>query len=64
VKIPDNELDASRLATEVDALLADPRRLAAMSAAARALGRPDATARFADLVESRMTTGPGGRDAQ
>ncbi len=30
-----------------------------MGAAARALGRPDATARFADLVESRMTTRAG-----
>ena len=36
---------------ELGALLADPARLAAMSAAARTLGRPDATARFADLVE-------------
>ncbi len=64
VKIPDGELDAARLATELDALLADPARLAAMSTAARALGRPDATARFADLVESRMTTRTGGRDAR
>jgi undecaprenyldiphospho-muramoylpentapeptide beta-N-acetylglucosaminyltransferase len=54
VKIPDAELAPERLATELDALLGDPPRLAAMSAAARALGRPDATARFADLVESAM----------
>ena len=60
VKIPDGELDPARLASELDALLADPARLAAMSAAARALGRPDATARFADLVESRMTPRSGG----
>ena len=33
------------------ALLADPDRRRAMGDAARALGRPDATARFADLVE-------------
>jgi UDP-N-acetylglucosamine:LPS N-acetylglucosamine transferase len=54
VKVPDAELHPDRLAAEVDALLADPRRLAAMSAAARSLGRPDATARFADLVEAAM----------
>jgi UDP-N-acetylglucosamine:LPS N-acetylglucosamine transferase len=54
VKIPDAELDAERLATELDALLADPSRLDAMSGAARTLGRPDATARFADLVEASM----------
>jgi UDP-N-acetylglucosamine--N-acetylmuramyl-(pentapeptide) pyrophosphoryl-undecaprenol N-acetylglucosamine transferase len=60
VKIPDAELDPPRLAAELDALLTDPARLAAMSAAARALGRPDATARFADLVEARMSTGGAG----
>jgi UDP-N-acetylglucosamine--N-acetylmuramyl-(pentapeptide) pyrophosphoryl-undecaprenol N-acetylglucosamine transferase len=54
VKIPDAELDPARLAAEVDALLADPARLDAMGAAARGLGRPDATARFADLVEAAM----------
>jgi undecaprenyldiphospho-muramoylpentapeptide beta-N-acetylglucosaminyltransferase len=51
VKVPDAELTAARLDAEVGALLADPARLAAMSAAATTLGRPDATARFADLVE-------------
>jgi UDP-N-acetylglucosamine--N-acetylmuramyl-(pentapeptide) pyrophosphoryl-undecaprenol N-acetylglucosamine transferase len=54
VKVTDAELDAARLATEIDALLADPDRLDAMSAAARTLGRPDATARFTDLVEAAM----------
>jgi UDP-N-acetylglucosamine:LPS N-acetylglucosamine transferase len=62
VKIPDAELDPTRLAAELDALLTDPARLAAMSTAARALGRPDATARFADLVEARMSTGGAGAD--
>jgi undecaprenyldiphospho-muramoylpentapeptide beta-N-acetylglucosaminyltransferase len=61
VKIPDAELEPVRLASELDALLADPRRLAAMSSSARALGRPDATARFADLVEECMREGAGGR---
>ena len=42
---------ADRLAAELDALLGDPPASHAMSAAARTLGRPDAAARFADLVE-------------
>jgi UDP-N-acetylglucosamine--N-acetylmuramyl-(pentapeptide) pyrophosphoryl-undecaprenol N-acetylglucosamine transferase len=42
VVIADAELTAPRLGSEVAELLADRRRLAAMSAAARALARPDA----------------------
>jgi UDP-N-acetylglucosamine--N-acetylmuramyl-(pentapeptide) pyrophosphoryl-undecaprenol N-acetylglucosamine transferase len=44
-------LDPARLDAELTALLADPARRHAMADAARGLGRPDATARFADLVE-------------
>lgn len=62
VKVPDAELDPRRLAAELDALLGDPARLAAMGEAARALGRPDATARFADLVEASIS--PGGAGAR
>jgi UDP-N-acetylglucosamine:LPS N-acetylglucosamine transferase len=51
VMVPDRELDGPRLARELDSLLADPPRLRAMEQAARSLGRTDATARFADLVE-------------
>jgi UDP-N-acetylglucosamine--N-acetylmuramyl-(pentapeptide) pyrophosphoryl-undecaprenol N-acetylglucosamine transferase len=51
IVVADDELDGNRLRTELDPLLADPPRLDAMSQAARALARPDATARFADLVE-------------
>ena len=51
VLVPDEELDGARLRRELDELLADPVRLARMSDAARGLGRVDATARFADLVE-------------
>jgi len=51
VVVADDELDGTRLRTELDPLLADRARLDAMSQAARALARPDATARFADLVE-------------
>jgi undecaprenyldiphospho-muramoylpentapeptide beta-N-acetylglucosaminyltransferase len=49
--VPDADLDGPRLARELERLLGDPVRVAAMSDAARALGRADAAARFADLVE-------------
>jgi UDP-N-acetylglucosamine--N-acetylmuramyl-(pentapeptide) pyrophosphoryl-undecaprenol N-acetylglucosamine transferase len=42
VVIPDAELTAERLRREVDALLADSARLAAMATASDALARPDA----------------------
>jgi undecaprenyldiphospho-muramoylpentapeptide beta-N-acetylglucosaminyltransferase len=51
VVVPDDEASAERLATEIDRLLADPAGLDAMSHAARTLGRPDAAARVATLVE-------------
>jgi UDP-N-acetylglucosamine--N-acetylmuramyl-(pentapeptide) pyrophosphoryl-undecaprenol N-acetylglucosamine transferase len=52
VVVPDAELDAERLAAEVGALLPDRPRLERMSAAARALSRPDAAARIADGILS------------
>jgi UDP-N-acetylglucosamine--N-acetylmuramyl-(pentapeptide) pyrophosphoryl-undecaprenol N-acetylglucosamine transferase len=51
VVVPDAELDGERLAAEVDALLADPRRLARMAHAARAAAQPDAADDIAALVE-------------
>lgn len=51
VLIPDDELDAGRLEEVLDMLVADPSRLAAMAAAARSQGRPDAAEQVADLVE-------------
>jgi UDP-N-acetylglucosamine--N-acetylmuramyl-(pentapeptide) pyrophosphoryl-undecaprenol N-acetylglucosamine transferase len=51
VVVPDAECDAARLDSELRGLLPDPGRLDAMSANTRALGRPDAAARLADLVE-------------
>jgi UDP-N-acetylglucosamine:LPS N-acetylglucosamine transferase len=50
VLVPDAELDADRLAAELDGLLADPDRRRAMDAAARGLARPDAADRVADLA--------------
>jgi|SoiMethySBSTD1v2_1073268.scaffolds.fasta_scaffold02985_14 UDP-N-acetylglucosamine--N-acetylmuramyl-(pentapeptide) pyrophosphoryl-undecaprenol N-acetylglucosamine transferase len=51
VVVPDAELDGARLTAEVDALLADPQRLAAMGRAARAASAPRAAADIAQLVE-------------
>jgi UDP-N-acetylglucosamine--N-acetylmuramyl-(pentapeptide) pyrophosphoryl-undecaprenol N-acetylglucosamine transferase len=51
VVVPDGECDPARLDATVSDLLRAPDRLAAMGAAAGALGRPDAAARVADLVE-------------
>jgi UDP-N-acetylglucosamine--N-acetylmuramyl-(pentapeptide) pyrophosphoryl-undecaprenol N-acetylglucosamine transferase len=48
VVVPDAELDGPRLAREVAALLGSPQRMAEMSKAARAAGRPDAAERIAD----------------
>lgn len=51
VIVADAELDGSRLAAEVDALLGDPDRLGAMAGAAAALARPDAASAVVDLIE-------------
>lgn len=51
VLLPDAACDAARLDAELATLVADATRLDAMAAAARSLGRPDAVARLADLVE-------------
>lgn len=50
VLIPDSELTDERLRTEVEALLADPQRLAAMGRAALGLARPHAAAVIASEV--------------
>lgn len=52
VHLPEAGLSADRLAELLDALLGDPARLTAMSEAARALGRPDAAERVADMMEA------------
>lgn len=51
VVVPSADLDAARLATALDELLADRERLARMAAAARAAGQPRAAAVIADRVE-------------
>ena len=52
VQIADHDCDGRRLALELDALLSDPERLAAMRQAARENGHPDAAARVAELVDA------------
>ncbi|HEY1827165.1 MAG TPA: UDP-N-acetylglucosamine--N-acetylmuramyl-(pentapeptide) pyrophosphoryl-undecaprenol N-acetylglucosamine transferase [Acidimicrobiales bacterium] len=52
VLLPDGECNGDRLDAELNRLLADPDRLVAMSEAARALGRPDAAASVAELVDA------------
>jgi UDP-N-acetylglucosamine--N-acetylmuramyl-(pentapeptide) pyrophosphoryl-undecaprenol N-acetylglucosamine transferase len=52
ILVPDAECDAVRLESELHALLSDTDRLAAMGAAARRLGHPDAAATVAELVDA------------
>lgn len=52
VLLEDQRCDAARLAATVDELLEDPERLPAMAKAARTLGRPDAAARVAEVVDA------------
>ena len=51
VMVPDHELDADRLAAELEAMLGDPARIEAMGKAALGLARPDAAERVAALLE-------------
>jgi UDP-N-acetylglucosamine--N-acetylmuramyl-(pentapeptide) pyrophosphoryl-undecaprenol N-acetylglucosamine transferase len=50
LRIPQPEFTSDRLAAEISALAAEPERLTAMAASARAVGRLDAAERLADLV--------------
>src|SRR5262249_9502676 len=51
--IEEKDLTGESLAAVIDALVDTPGRLAEREAASRRLGRPDAAARVADLLESR-----------
>jgi UDP-N-acetylglucosamine:LPS N-acetylglucosamine transferase len=50
VVVPDDELDATRLAREVEALLGAPQRLSEMAEAAGRAAKPEAAARIAEGV--------------
>jgi UDP-N-acetylglucosamine--N-acetylmuramyl-(pentapeptide) pyrophosphoryl-undecaprenol N-acetylglucosamine transferase len=56
--ILERELTHVRLTAEAAAVLGDAARAAAMAAAAARLGRPDAAARLADLVEELAARAP------
>lgn len=64
VLVPDAELDAERLAAEVAALVEPAATLSAMAEHARALGRPDAAERVADLVEAAAGGAARGEDGE
>jgi UDP-N-acetylglucosamine--N-acetylmuramyl-(pentapeptide) pyrophosphoryl-undecaprenol N-acetylglucosamine transferase len=51
VLVPDAEMSGDRMVDEVDSLLGDPARLAAMATAARAAARPDAADAIAAVAE-------------
>jgi UDP-N-acetylglucosamine--N-acetylmuramyl-(pentapeptide) pyrophosphoryl-undecaprenol N-acetylglucosamine transferase len=57
VVVGDAELTPERLRAEVDALLGDPERLAAMAAASAALARPEAAAEIAAQVRAAAASG-------
>jgi undecaprenyldiphospho-muramoylpentapeptide beta-N-acetylglucosaminyltransferase len=54
VLLADADCDPDALASVLDELLADPARLAAMGAAAKAVGRPDAADRVAEVVDDHV----------
>ncbi len=54
VMLEENVLTGASLATAIAELSASPERLGVMEDAARRLGKPDAAARVADLVEGRV----------
>jgi UDP-N-acetylglucosamine--N-acetylmuramyl-(pentapeptide) pyrophosphoryl-undecaprenol N-acetylglucosamine transferase len=54
--VDDAEMNGARLASLVSELLSDRAYLAAMAASSRSLGRPDATVRVADEIESLLAT--------
>ncbi|HVF78419.1 MAG TPA: undecaprenyldiphospho-muramoylpentapeptide beta-N-acetylglucosaminyltransferase [Solirubrobacteraceae bacterium] len=59
--VPDGELTAARLGTEVGGLLGDPSRLAAMASASAALARPDAAQAVAGEVLAAAASREAGR---
>jgi len=57
--LEEKDLTGDSLARAITALVEAPQRLAAMEDAARALARPDAAARVADLLEGRPAASEG-----
>lgn len=61
--IEQRTLTPDRLARHLESLLRDPARLIAAAIAARGMGRHDAVARLADLVERLAAAGPVGSES-
>ena len=57
ILIPERRLDKATLATQIAAVLGDPKGARLMAEAARLQGRPEAAERLADLVEDLATKG-------
>ncbi|MBC7133111.1 MAG: UDP-N-acetylglucosamine--N-acetylmuramyl-(pentapeptide) pyrophosphoryl-undecaprenol N-acetylglucosamine transferase [Roseovarius sp.] len=57
ILIPESRLDIATLATQIAAVLGDPKGAALMAAAALSQGRPEAAERLADLVEDLSRKG-------
>jgi UDP-N-acetylglucosamine--N-acetylmuramyl-(pentapeptide) pyrophosphoryl-undecaprenol N-acetylglucosamine transferase len=60
--IPDAELEAGRLAAEVEAILEDEDRLGAMTSASKRLAMPDAARRIADEILAAPERGASEQD--
>jgi UDP-N-acetylglucosamine--N-acetylmuramyl-(pentapeptide) pyrophosphoryl-undecaprenol N-acetylglucosamine transferase len=60
VVVADADLDGARLVAEAQPLLLDEQRHAAMAAAARSVGRPDAAQRVARLVLDQIAAATQG----
>jgi UDP-N-acetylglucosamine--N-acetylmuramyl-(pentapeptide) pyrophosphoryl-undecaprenol N-acetylglucosamine transferase len=57
IRLQQDDFTPSRLAAEIAGLVAAPRRLTAMAAAARSAGAIDAAERLADLVLDTIAKG-------
>jgi len=58
ILIPESQLDADTLATQIETIFANPSAAHQMARAAHTCGRPDATERLVEMVETLADTGP------
>lgn len=58
ILIPESQLDADTLTTQILAIFDTPSAASQMAAAALTCGRPDATMRLVEMVETLADTGP------
>ena len=58
IKIPESQLDADALAAQIEAIISNPDAASQMAKAALSCGRPDATERLVEMVETLADTGP------